>query len=81
MKDGLSYRFMNHVPGFTGNQLALRYVLDNPGITSAVFGTTSVEHLRENVKACDLEMPKNIRKRIKYVTRKQNSSKVKLDRK
>lgn len=81
MKDGLSYRFMNHVPGFTGNQLALRYVLDNPGITSAVFGTTSIEHLRENVKACDLEMPKNIRKRIKYVARKQNASKVNLDRK
>lgn len=81
IKDGLSYRFMNNVPNFTGNQLALRYVLDNHGITSAVFGTTSIEHLRENIKACDLEMPKNIRKQIKNVTVKTNISKKKLDRK
>mgnify|MGYP005772287255 CR=1 FL=1 len=81
MKDGLAYRFMNNVPGFTGNQLALKYVLDNPCITSAVFGTTSVEHLLENIKPCDLEMPNNIRKQIKHVAVKTNISPKKLDRK
>lgn len=76
--DGLNYRFMNDVKGITGNQIALRYVLDNPYITSAVFGTTSKEHLKENVKAAEIQIPDYITKKIKKAGRK---NKKKLDRK
>lgn len=59
------FRWLNEVDGYTANQLALRYVLDNDKISSATFNTTSVEHLTENLKAVDMEMPENIRARIK----------------
>lgn len=78
MIEGKDYRFLNHVEGFTGNQLALRYVLDDPCITSAVFGTTNPEHLVENIKAADIQMPEKVRKAIKKY--KTKSSKT-LDRK
>ena len=61
------FRFLNDVAGFTANQLALRYVLDNEKITSAAFNTTSVEHLIENLKAVDMTMPDGMRARIKEV--------------
>lgn len=37
---------MNHIEGVNGNRHALRYVLDNPYVTSAMFGTTTMEHLK-----------------------------------
>ncbi len=65
MMEGRDFRFMNHVKGYTGNQLALRFVLDNPYVASAVFGTSNPEHLLENVKAADMQMPENIRSKIR----------------
>ncbi len=61
------YRFLNDIEGYTANQLALRYVLDNEKISSAAFNTTSIEHLIENLKAVDITMPEDIRTRIKKV--------------
>lgn len=78
MIEGKDFRFLNYVEGFTGNQLALRYVLDNPYITSAVFGTTNPEHLAENIKAADIQMPKKVRKAIEKNKVKSNKA---LDRK
>lgn len=65
LKKSKNFRFLAEQKGFTGNQLALRYVLDNENVTSAVFNTTSVEHLVENLKATKIVMPESIRKKIK----------------
>jgi aryl-alcohol dehydrogenase-like predicted oxidoreductase len=59
------FRFLTQNEEFTGNQLALRYVLDNPNVSSAVFTTTSIEHLMENLKATEIVMPEELRKQIK----------------
>ena len=45
--------------------MALRYVLDNPGVTSAVFSTINCDHLIENLKSTEIEMPEKIRRQIK----------------
>lgn len=66
-RNGRNYRFINEVHGMTGNQIALRYVLDNPYVSASVFNTTSPEHLRENTKSVYMEIPKDIRERIKTV--------------
>lgn len=78
MMEGRKYHFINNVDGYNGNQLALRYVLDNPKVTAAVFGSVSVEHLINNIGAVDIEMPKEIRIKIKTLGNKTNK---KLDRK
>ena len=41
------------------------YVLDNELISAAVFSTVNLDHLSENLKACDITMPEKIRKEIK----------------
>lgn len=65
MKKSKQYRFLNSVDGYTANQLALRYVLDNKQISSAVFATTSIEHLEENLKATEIVMPEKVRNKMK----------------
>ena len=61
------YKFLTGYSDYTANQLALRYVLDNDNISSAVFGTINKEHLIENIKAVDIEMPDHIKQRIKSI--------------
>ena len=65
MIEGRRYRFVNKVEGLTGNQVALRYVLDNKYITSSVFGSVNPEHLVENIKSTELVLPDDVKKRIK----------------
>ncbi len=60
-----NFKFLSQYNDYTANQLALRYVLDNEKISSATFNTTSVDHLIENLKAVDIEMPENISIEIK----------------
>jgi len=62
---GRQFRFINDVPGYSANQLAIRYVLNNDKVTTAVFGTVTPEHLVENIGAVDIEMPENVWKQIK----------------
>src|SRR5688572_22293839 len=38
------------VDGMTPTQFILRYTLSNPSLSTAIVGTTSVEHLQENVR-------------------------------
>jgi 1-deoxyxylulose-5-phosphate synthase len=57
---GFSYRFINSYEEMTGPQIALAYVLENPKITSAVFGTTSDKHLLENIAAADMKLANDI---------------------
>lgn len=61
---GRKYKFINSVDGMTGSQIALRWLLDNPCITSAVVGTTNVEHLRENVASIDKVLSQDVKDRI-----------------
>ena len=51
---GLRYRFLNRLDEMSGPQAALAYVLRHPQVTTAIFGTTRLAHLRENVAAACL---------------------------
>lgn len=64
---GRKYAFINKVEGMSGAQVALRYVLDNTCVSSAVAGTVSVEHLRDNLKVLDMEIPEKVRSKIRKV--------------
>lgn len=61
---GRRFRFVNDVPGMTGSQAALRYVLDNPYVSAAVFGTTTMSHLEDNADAQNKTLPEEIVRRI-----------------
>ncbi len=63
-KRSADFKFLNSIPGYTSNQLALRYVLDNEYISSAVFNTTSIAHLKENLRSLEISMPTEVKKRI-----------------
>ena len=67
MIQGRKYRFINHVDGISGAQIALRYVLDNPDVSSAVVGTASIDHLRDDLLALEKEIPPDILQKIKSV--------------
>ena len=62
---GLKFRFINDVDGISGTQVALKYVLDNQYISSAVFGTTTIVHLEDNVKAQEIEIPDMVYQKIR----------------
>lgn len=62
---GRRFTFVNKVQGMTGTQVALNYVISNPHVTTAVFGTTTPSHLSDNVKAKDVVIPKDVLERIK----------------
>ena len=64
---GFKYRFINKVDSITGNQIALRYVLNNKNVSCAVFGTTSLEHLKENTEAVNKVIPPEISSRINKI--------------
>ncbi len=64
IKKGRDFRFINTIENATGNQIALRYVLENPHITSAVFGTTSKEHLLENIQAADIVFTEELKRKM-----------------
>jgi len=64
LKKGKKFRFVNNVEGASGNQVALRYVLENPHITAAVFGTTSKDHMMENIQAAEIPFPDELKQQI-----------------
>ena len=57
VREGARFGFLNRLPGMTGSQAALAYVLANPGVASAVMGTTRLSHLSENLAASGLVLP------------------------
>lgn len=65
MNKSRDFRFLTAQKDYTANQLALRYVLDNDRITSAVFSTVNESHLIENIKAAEIVMPERIRDQIR----------------
>ena len=52
-------------PGWSKSQVALAFVLSNRNVTTAMFSTTRVEHLEENVAACRLHLPVGIAEQIR----------------
>ena len=71
LKKGFSYRFINDVDGMTGAQVAIAYVLKNPNISSAVFGTTSLKHLIENIDSVNKNIPQEVFNKIKSVNKQK----------
>ena len=65
MKKGKAFRFLSECPDATSNQIALRFVLDNPNVTAALFNTTNPAHLRENALASDFTMPEGMTEKIR----------------
>src|ERR1700733_12980419 len=43
---------LGNCPGWTQAQVALAFVLSNPSICTAMFSTTRIRHLEENIAAC-----------------------------
>ncbi|OHB27097.1 MAG: hypothetical protein A2790_00070 [Phenylobacterium sp. RIFCSPHIGHO2_01_FULL_69_31] len=68
---GRRFRFLHRLPGMSGSQAALAYVLANPGVSAAVFGATRPEHLRENLAASGMLLPADVMARIRSA---QNAS-------
>lgn len=54
------YRFLSGRPEGSPAQLALAFVLNNPGVAAAVFSTTRLAHLQENLAAGDLVLPPDV---------------------
>jgi aryl-alcohol dehydrogenase-like predicted oxidoreductase len=61
---GRHYRFLNRLPGMTGAQAALSYVLGHEKVSTAIFGTTDVRHLEQNVAAATMTLPSIVLDRI-----------------
>jgi len=68
---GRRFRFLHGLPGMSGSQAALAYVLANPGVSAAVFGATRPQHLRENLAASGMVLPEDVMARIRAA---QNAS-------
>jgi 1-deoxyxylulose-5-phosphate synthase len=60
LRSAFRYRFLNRVPGMTGPQAALAWVLRHPRVTTAIFGTTQLGHLEQNLAAADMALPPEI---------------------
>jgi aryl-alcohol dehydrogenase-like predicted oxidoreductase len=65
--DGARFAFLGQIEGMTGAQAALAYVLENPGVSCAVTGTTRMTHLRENIEASGRRLDSSVRARIEAV--------------
>ncbi len=59
-----AYKFLNELPGMTGAQAALAFVLRQPSVAMAVFGTTSACHLSSNLAAVQMTLPPDLVQRI-----------------
>lgn len=64
VRRGFSFRFVNEIPGWTGAQVALAYALANPHVSVAVFGTTDLNRLCENLEAASRSLPHGVLQRI-----------------
>jgi aryl-alcohol dehydrogenase-like predicted oxidoreductase len=64
VRDGARFQFLHRLPGMSGSQAALAYVLADPAVSSAVVGTTRLSHLKEDTEASGLELPPEVMVRI-----------------
>jgi len=56
--------FLRHIEGTSAAQASLAYVLEHPGVSAAVMGTTRRAHLEANAAASGLTLPSSVRARI-----------------
>jgi aryl-alcohol dehydrogenase-like predicted oxidoreductase len=65
---GRSLRFLQDREGWTGPRAALRFVLENPCVTSAIVGTTDPRHLLDNLAvSCGPPLPRDLFERIRLI--------------
>lgn len=50
LSKGRKYRFINNIDGWTGPQIALKFVLENEYVDCAVTGTTRISNLLSNIE-------------------------------
>jgi aryl-alcohol dehydrogenase-like predicted oxidoreductase len=60
-----NYDFLNDIAGITAAQAAIAFVLSEPNVTSAIFTTTSLDHLALNVAASEIQLEPEIISRIR----------------
>ena len=53
-------KFFDKYPEFTPQSIALKFVINNPNITSSVIGTTKEKHLLENIESCNINLPEEL---------------------
>ncbi len=58
------YAFLRRLDGMSAAQASLAYVLEHPGISAAVTGTTRLAHLEANAAAPDMVLPAHVRARL-----------------
>lgn len=63
--EGARFGFLHRLPGLSGSQAALAYVLANPQVSCAVFGTTRMAHLTENLAASGVVLEAAVLERIR----------------
>jgi len=68
LMQGRKYRFINDQDGLKGSEVALNFVLNNDAVSCAVIGTTSLNHLQENIESALKALPKGILSRIELVS-------------
>jgi aryl-alcohol dehydrogenase-like predicted oxidoreductase len=54
--------------GVTVAQLALRWLIEQPGVTTSLVGALTVAEIEENTRLFDWELPEEIRKEIKEIS-------------
>lgn len=59
------FGFLRHLEGMSAAQASLAYVLEHPGVSAAVMGTTRLAHLEANVAASGLALPTDVRAAIR----------------
>lgn len=62
---GRRFAFLRHLDGMSAAQASLAYVLEHPGVSAAVMGTTRMAHLEANVAASALALPADVSARIR----------------
>jgi 1-deoxyxylulose-5-phosphate synthase len=65
VRKGARFRFLHQLPGMTGSQAALAYVLANPGVSAAVIGTTRIAHLIEDAAASGVTLAPEIMTQVR----------------
>lgn len=58
------FSFLRRIDGMSAAQAALAYVLEHPGVSAAVTGTTRLAHLEANAAASGLALPDEVRAKI-----------------
>jgi aryl-alcohol dehydrogenase-like predicted oxidoreductase len=63
------FAFLRRLEGMSAAQASLAYVLEHPGVSAAVMGTTRLAHLEANAAAPDLALPADVRARLEAAQR------------